>query len=125
MSFQFGILTTVTGHTELVIQSVEPKRSAAYLVARGQDGKAAEIRAYSKEYDVNIRALLNASNTTLDAGQTITIDSKNYLVVDFSKPEQNEGWVEVNIAAKTIDDAAITPLSAGTGSGSGSGNSGD
>ena len=119
MSFQFGILTTVSGCTELVIQSVDPKRSVAYAVARGQDGKAAEIRAYSKEYDVNIRALLNASTTSLDAGQTITINSKSYLVVDFSDPQKNEGWVEVNIAAKAIDDATITPLSSGTG---GSGN---
>lgn len=105
---KFGIVTTVSGMDSIVIQSLNVRTNAEIAEARGEDGKVVELKAYSKGKSVDIRALVNADSLTTEAGQTLTIDNVEYIIESTDQAENNTGWVEVSISAKTADSATIT-----------------
>lgn len=105
---KFGIVTTVTGISSIIIQSLNLRTNVEIAEARGEDGKVVELKAYSKGKSVDIRALVNADALKTEAGQTLTIDNISYIIESTDQAENNSGWVEVSISAKTADSATIT-----------------
>ena len=108
---KFGIITTVTNVSEsIVIQSLNKKTSVEIAEARNEQGLVTAMKAYSKGYSVDIRALVNTDNLKTEAGQTLTIDNKTYIIESTDQAETNVGWVEVSLSAKTADSATITGI---------------
>lgn len=108
---KFGIITTVTGVSEsIVVQSLNKKTSVEIAEARNEQGLVTALKAYSKGYSVDIRALINTDNLKTEAGQTLTIDSKQYIIETTDQAETNVGWVEVSLSARTADSATITGI---------------
>ena len=109
---KFGILTTDSGLSNVIIQSISKKGNAEIAEARDQNGAIIALHAYSKSSTVEIRALLDADSVTTEAGQLITIGSQNYIIESTSQDESNTGWAEVSLTAKTADSATVTALDA-------------
>ena len=104
---RFGIITTVTGVENIIIQSLNNRTGADIAEARDESGKVIAFHPYSKNRTVDIRALLNADKIQTEAGQTLTIDQKEYIIESTDQAENNTGWVEVSITAKTADSATV------------------
>ena len=107
MARQFGIITTVTGASSIIIQSLNKKSTVEIAEARDENGKIIDLKAYSKGESVDIKALLDSTTVTTEAGQTLTIGSKSYIIESTDQAETNTGWVEVSLTARTADSAAI------------------
>ena len=107
MARKFGIITTVTGVESIIIQSINKKTSVEIAEARDEDGHVTDLKAYSKGQSVDIRALLDADRVSTEAGQTLTIGTKTYIIESTDQAETNTGWVEVSLTARTADSATI------------------
>lgn len=106
---QFGIITTVTGVLPIMVESLSKSSSAEVAEAVGTDGKVAYRHAYSVGTTVNISGTLNLgeSDTLPVAGDTLTIDTVDYLIDSVEVAESNRDFVKVTIGASTADDAEI------------------
>ena len=109
---KFGIITALDNMTSIVIQSLNKKTSVEIAEARDENGNVIELKAYSKEYSVDIRALVNADEFKTEAGQELTVGNQKFIIESTDQAENNSGWVEVSLTAKTADNAAITTYSA-------------
>ena len=105
---KFGIITTLTGTEDIIIQSINKKTSAEIAEARDESGRVIELKAYSQGKSVDIRALLNADKIQTEAGQTLTVEGQEYIIESTDQAENNTGWVEVSLSARTADSASIT-----------------
>ena len=107
MAPKFGIITGNTGSTNMIIQSVSCRSSADIAEVRDESGKVIHFHPYSKNKTFDIRGLLNADTFSTEAGQTLSIGDKQYIIESTSQYETNTGWVEVSLTAKTADEATI------------------
>lgn len=106
----FGIVTSVQGVSGgLVINSISFSESAEIAECRGEKGEVLDLAAYSKAKTVNITGYLDSSKGTLaTAGSKITLDGKDWIIDSVSKNESNSTFVEVQISARSADNAIIT-----------------
>lgn len=109
---KFGIITTVSGIESIIIQSINKKTSAEIAEARNEEGKVIALQAYSQGKSVDIRALLNADEIQTEAGQSLSIDGANYIIESTDQAENNTGWIEVSLSARTADEAKINTYTA-------------
>ncbi len=70
-----------------------------------------DLKAYSVSETVSIKALLNAESVTIDAGNSITVGGKTYIVESFAQNETNTTFVDLDISARTADNATIAAYS--------------
>lgn len=111
---QYGIITTTTGVTSIVVNSYTKSESSEIAEARDEKGQVIDFQAYSKGTTLNIKGLLNAATCSISAGALLTLDSVNYIVESCEIAETNTGFVEVTISAKTADAATIHAYTAPT-----------
>lgn len=109
---KFGIITAIDNMTSIVVQSINKRSSVEIAEGRDENGNVIELKAYSKGYSVDIRALINTDEFKTEAGQELTIGTKKYIIETTDQAENNTGWVEVSLTARTADNAAITTYSA-------------
>lgn len=106
MARMFGIITTATGVTGIVINSLTINNTAEIAEARNEKGQVTDLKAYSKGETISVTGLLDGE-TTVSAGETLTIGEKNYIIESVDRNETNTGYVEVSLSARTADAAVI------------------
>lgn len=112
MARQFGIITTVSGITSLVVTSFTEKQNAQIAEARDSAGKITDLKAYSLGSTVTVKGFLDAESSSVRAGDTLTLDGKNYIIESVSRNESNTAYVEVDITARSADSAVTEAYAA-------------
>jgi pyridoxine 5'-phosphate synthase PdxJ len=111
MARQFGIITTTTGITGIVVNSLTTSNSAEIAEARDENGKITDLKAYSKAETISVSGLLDGS-IGVQAGAKLTLNSVDYIIESVEISETNTGYTEVSLTARTADSAAIAPYAA-------------
>lgn len=93
-----------------VVQSMSKNETAEIAEARNHEGKVIEQKAYSTGEEVQFEALLDADATPPKAGETITVDSTQYLVSSCNLSSSNTEFKKVSITATKKDSAKLTEL---------------
>lgn len=117
MARQFGIVTTSTGVTSIVIQSLQYGTSVETANAMDENGVIIDINGYGKKTSVTIKGLLDGS-IGVAAGDKIEVNSESYIITSVQVSESNTGYAEVDISAEGAP--GVTPTGPSSGSGSGS-----
>ena len=115
MARQFGIITTTTGITSIVVNSIQRNQHVEVAEARNESGHVTDMNAYGRTETVNIRGLLDAATCAITAGSTLTLGETTYLIESCDVSETNTGFAEVTISAKLSDAATITAYTAPSG----------
>lgn len=107
---QFGIVSTVSGTTGMVIQSITAEDTAELAEARGENGEVLELHKFSVGYRYTVTGILKsgAAAGSLGAGSTLTIDGHSMIVETCSKAETNNGFVTATMTCRGADSATIT-----------------
>lgn len=107
---KFGIISNGASATGLVVQSCNKDENVEIAEARNEQGRVAELKAYSKGTTYSVTGLVKdgESETTVMVGSTVTIDNLNLIVESVSKQETNTGFVQVTMTCRTADSATIT-----------------
>ena len=109
MARQFGIITTPAGTVSgIVVTSFTQSTSAEIAEARNEQGYVTDLKAYSKGTSVNVRGLLDSTDVTVSAGDTLTLGNVNYIVESVNRSETNTAYIEVDFSARTADAAVIS-----------------
>lgn len=111
MSRQFGIITTTTGITGIVVNSLTTNNTAEIAEARNEKGQVTDLKAYSKGETISVTGLLDG-DVTVEAGAKLTLGEKDYIIETVDRNETNIGFVEVSLSARTADAAEIAAYTA-------------
>lgn len=111
MARQFGIITTTTGITGIVVNSLTTNNTAEIAEARNEKGQVTDLKAYSKGETISITGLLDG-DVTVEAGAKLTLGEKDYIIETVDRNETNTGYVEVSLSARTADAATIDAYTA-------------
>lgn len=106
MARQFGIITTVSGITSIVVTSYSEKQNVQIAEARDSQGKVTDLKAFSQGSTVNIKGYLEDSTTIVQAGNTLDLNSRHYIIESVVRNEKNTAFAEVDITARTADSAS-------------------
>ena len=118
MARQFGIITTTTGISGIVVNSFSRNKTAEIAEARNEKGEVTDLKAYSKGETISVTGLLDAESITIEPGSKLTLGEKDYIIESVDQSETNTGYVEVTLSARTADSAQIEAYGAealGTG----------
>ena len=107
---KFGIISNGASATGLVVQSCNKDENVEIAEARNEQGRVAELKAYSKGVTYSITGLVKdgENENAVEVGSTVTIDNLNLIVESVSKQETNTGFVQVTMTCRTADSATIT-----------------
>ena len=103
MARQFGIITTTTGISGIVVNSFSRNKTAEIAEARNEKGEV----TYSKGETISVTGLLDAESITIEPGSKLTLGEKDYIIESVDQSETNTGYVEVTLSARTADSAQI------------------
>ena len=107
MARQFGIITTTTGISGIVVNSFSRNKSAEIAEARNEKGEVTDLKAYSKGETISVTGLLDAESLTIEPGSKLTLGGKDYIIESVDQSETNTGYAEVTLSARTADSAQI------------------
>jgi len=107
MARQFGIVTTSTGVSSIVIQSIQEGSSIETAQAMDENGNITDINGYGAKNSVTIKGLVDGS-VTAKAGDVISVGSDSYIITSFTKSQSNNGYAEVDISAEGAP--GVTPV---------------
>ena len=93
MARQFGIITTTTGISGIVVNSFSRNKTAEIAEARNEK--------------ISVTGLLDAESITIEPGSKLTLGEKDYIIESVDQSETNTGYVEVTLSARTADSAQI------------------
>ena len=113
MARQFGIITTNTGVSSIVIQSIQIGSSVETAQAMDEHGKIIDINGYGAKNTINIKGLVDGS-VSAKAGDVITAEGGSYIITSFQKSESNTGYAEVDVTAEGAP--GVTPVAPQTSS---------
>lgn len=116
MARQYGVITTSSGVTGVVVTGVKKGTSIEKAEARDGQGKVTDIKAYSKGKTISLSGLLDSASLSTEAGASITIDSVTYLVESAETNESNTAFADFSISASTADSATISAYSSNSSS---------
>ena len=111
MARQFGIITTTTGISGIVVNSLSRNKSAEIAEARNEKGEVTDLKAYSKGETISVTGLLDAESITIEPGSKLTL-GKDYIIESVDQSETNTGYAEVTLSARTADSAQIEAYAA-------------
>ena len=114
MAKQFGIITTTTGISGIVVNSLTRNRTAEIAEARNEKGQVTDLKAYSTGETISVTGLLDAEALTIEPGSKLTLGEKDYIIESVDQNETNTGYTEVTLSARTADSADIDPYAAET-----------
>ena len=114
MAKQFGIITTTTGISGIVVNSLTRNRTAEIAEARNEKGQVTDLKAYSTGETISVTGLLDAEALTIEPGSKLTLGEKDYIIESGDQNETNTGYTEVTLSARTADSADIDPYAAET-----------
>ena len=119
MARQFGIISNTSGGiTGCVLNTVRQSTSAQTAEARGEDGQITDKWFFSREENVSRSGVMDSTELTVKAGDTISYGGKNYGVVSTSMDESSTGAATFAIEATAPDEATIHTYSSSTSSSS-------
>ena len=107
MARQFGIVTTSSGVSSIVIQSIQIGTSVETANAMDEKGNITDINGYGAKNSVTIKGLLDGS-ISVAAGDIITVGSDSYIITSAQVSESNTGYAEVDISAEGAP--SVTPV---------------
>lgn len=110
MARKFGIITNLEGlQAGIMVNSLSYDESCETAEARNERGQIVDIASYSRGVSVSIQGVLDESEgvSLVKAGNKITLDGKDFLIESVSKSESNTDFVQVDISARSADDATI------------------
>ena len=113
MARQFGIVTTSSGVTSIVIQSIQIGNSVETANAMDENGNITDINGYGKKNSVTIKGLLDGT-VAVAAGDIITVGSDSYIITSVQISESNTGYAEADISAEGAP--GVTPVGPTSGS---------
>ena len=114
-----GIVTFNGLNAGIVVENLSDNQSVQYATARNDQGKITDAWAYSKSSEISMDGTVESSNgDLLQAGATITIGGKNYLVTACNTTESNVDYKRASITAYSADNVVIQQYSAGSTSSS-------
>jgi len=111
MARQFGIISTVSGFTGVVVTSFDKQTTVEVAEARDGSGKVTDQKAYSRTTTLTATCLLDSADYSVAAGDSITFDSVSYLITNVTVREQNTEFATVTITAERKDSATIAAYS--------------
>ena len=114
MAKQFGIITTTTGISGIVVNSLTRNRTAEIAEARNEKGQVTDLKAYSTGETISVTGLLDAEALTIEPGSKLTLGEKDYIIESVDQNETNTGYTEVTLSARTADSVDIDPYAAET-----------
>ena len=107
----FGIITSTTGFTGIVVTSLDKQTTVEVAEARDSSGKVTDQKAYSKKVTYSVTGLLDTASFSIEAGSTLSLtegsSSVTYLITDASVKESNTGFAEVSLTVTRSDSATI------------------
>ena len=108
MARQFGIISNSSGGiTGCVLNSVKRSTSAQTAEARGEDGKITDKWFFSREEHVALSGVMDSTDLSIKAGDTITYGGKSYGVNSTSMDESSTGAATFSIEGSAPDSASI------------------
>ena len=111
MARTFGITSTASGITGVVINGITRNDSAEIAEARGADGKVTDRKAYSRTQTAEISGLIDGS-FSVTAGQVVTGGGiASGLVTQTSITEVNSDYQQFTATIETKDSATNVALS--------------
>lgn len=110
MAVQFGVVSTVSGVSSMVVNSFSTTENAEIAEARDAQGKVTDMKAYSVSRTVSVKGLLE-EGFALKAGDLFAMNNQNYIIESVSRNETNNGYVEVELTAKLSDSATASGYS--------------
>jgi len=109
---QFGILTTVSGLSGvMVLNNVTYSETVEIAEARDESGKVTNRKAYSKTTTVKGDGVLDTTTvpaTAISGGETITIDSKSFLIESADFTQVNTDYAKGSFTATRKDDETLS-----------------
>lgn len=97
-----------------VVQNRSLDNNAEIAEARDHKGKVIAQQAYSKSSERTIEVLFDTAATLPEAGDKVTYDSRDWLVVSCNETDSNTEFKKASIKLSAKDDAELTPLAAET-----------
>ena len=120
MARQFGILTTVSGLSGvMVINSMTTSESTEIAEGRNEQGKVTDRKAYSKTTTYKGDGLLDTNDvpaSAVSAGATIVIAGNTCLIESCDVTETNNDFAKVSFTATHKDNETVVGLVGGTAS---------
>lgn len=109
---KFGIISDISGLTAgVVVNGLDYSETVEVAEARDENGAIIDLVGFSNNKTVSISGVMQGEVADLaKAGNSITLDSKTWLITDVSRNETNTGFVQVTISARTADNAIITVI---------------
>ena len=105
MARQFGIITTVSGITSVVVTSFSEKQNVQIAEARDSRGQITDLKAYSLGVTVHIKGYLDNTACDVQAGDTLELGGRHYIIESISRNETNTAYAEVDITGRSADSA--------------------
>ena len=105
MARQFGIITTVSGITSVVVTSFSEKQNVQIAEARDSRGQITDLKAYSLGVTVHIKGYLDNTTCDVQAGDTLELGGRHYIIESISRNETNTAYAEVDITGRSADSA--------------------
>lgn len=115
MARQFGVIAVggTAAITGIMANSVEFSDSIEKAIARNEQGKVTDTKAYSKVVSISVRGKLDTPRAELDvsAGQTIVISGGTYMIDSVTVSETNTEFADVSLTASKNDSSTFTAYS--------------
>lgn len=107
MARQFGIITTTTGISGIVVNSFSRNKTAEIAEARNEKGEVTDLKAYSKGETISVTGLLDAESITIEPGSKLTLGEKDYIIesVDLNSSQvvERNNYGEELTESSTVD----------------------
>ena len=108
MARQFGIISSTEGGiTGCILNAVKRETSAQSAEARNEAGAVTDKWYYSREQKVALSGVMDSTDLTVKAGDSLTYGGVTYGVNATSMDESNTGAATFSIEGSTADSATL------------------
>lgn len=115
MARQFGIISNTDGGvTGCILNTVKRETTAQTAEARDEKGAVTDKWYYSREQKVALSGVMDSTDLTVKAGDSLTYGGVTYGVNSTSMDESNTGAATFTIEGSTADNATLHNYSSET-----------
>lgn len=108
---RFGVTSNLSGLQQgIVVNSISHSDNTETAEARDEKGQLIDLAVYGGGDEITIDGLVKGSG--VQAGTTVKLDDKWYLVTSTSKNESNTAFQTTSVNARYAPDCEYWPLSA-------------
>ena len=102
----FGIVSVRGGtapFVSIIIQGFDQTSNVDKAIAKNEDGKTINVKAYSKATSITCQGLLNADEPDVEAGAVVVVKGMTCLVDSSQITESNTDFVHYNLTLSSED----------------------